>query len=61
MDYSGTLTTQDYAEVDARASMPKAKVVVAQHGVLAVGFEPHVFVPDQLAPTTKFGEISLQR
>jgi hypothetical protein len=59
VDYSGTLTTQDYAEVDARTGMPNAKIVVARHGVLAVGFEPHVFVPHQPASTTRYGEISV--
>jgi hypothetical protein len=59
VDYAGTISTQGYAELDARAGMPKAKVVVNRNGILATGFEPHVFVPDQASPTTKFGEINV--
>jgi hypothetical protein len=59
VDYTGTLTTQGYVEVDARAGMPKAKINVNRHGILATGFEPHVYVPDQSQPTTRFGEINV--
>jgi hypothetical protein len=59
VDYTGTMSTQGYAEIDARAGMPKAKINVNRNGLLATGFEPHVYIPDQAAPTTRFGEINV--
>lgn len=59
VDYSGTISTQDFVTIEARAGMPNAKVVVNPNGVLATGFEPHAKVPHHLASTTNFGEIEL--
>lgn len=59
VDYEGTISTQDFALVQARAGMPNAKVMVNENGILATGFEPHERVPHHLASTTNFGEIEL--
>lgn len=59
VSYSGTISTQDYAIVEARAGLPKAKVVVNQNGLLTTGFEPHENVPHQAEPTVRLGEIVL--
>ncbi len=59
VDYEGTLSTQDFVNVQARAGMPNAKVIVNANGALAVGFEPHWRVPNQAADPTRFGEIIL--
>jgi hypothetical protein len=57
--YSGVMSTQGFVQVDARASMPNAKIVVNANGLLATGFEPHAAYPHQLAPTSYFGEIEV--
>ena len=57
--YSGTISTQDYAIVEAHAGMPRGRVVVNQKGILATGFEPHEHIPHQATPTVRMGEIVL--
>jgi hypothetical protein len=59
VDYTGTITTQDFAIVEAHAGMPKAKVVVNPDGLLTTGFEPHEHSPHHAESTVEIGEIVL--
>jgi hypothetical protein len=59
VDYSGTLSTDGFVQVETRAAMPAARIVVNRNGVLATGFEPHAKVPHQQESTTRIGEIQL--
>ena len=59
VDYSGTVSTDGYVQLETRADMPSAACVVNENGVLAAGFEPHAKVPHHRQSTVQIGEIDV--